>query len=286
VGGDDGAGPEAGRCARQVVSLAPHATQVLFAIGAGGDVVGVDDFSNEPAQARSLPRLGAYINPDLEGILASRPDLVLLAPGRRELAGQLGGLGLRVRLVPHTRLGDVFATIELLGAETCRRTAATEVSRGLRNGIEAARRAGGEGPPVRAVLVVDRPAGELRQFYVAGAENFLDDVLAAAGAVNVFAAGPTPFPQVSLEPIAAADPELIVELAPGADEATAAERAAQWRRIAPQLRAVRAGNVVVLTEAWIPVPGTTVERAVALLAGLVARARGVRGAGTAPEVRP
>jgi len=260
-------------CAKRVVSLAPHATQALFAIGAGGDVVGVDDFSREPPEARSLPRLGAYIDPDLEGIIELRPDLVLLTPGRRELAGQLGGLGLHVRIVPDTRMDDVFETIELLGGETCRATPAADVVRRLREGIAAAGRAAEGGAPVRAVLIVDRPAGELRQFYVAGSGNFLDDVLRAAGASNVFGGAVNSFPQVSLEPIATADPDLVIELAPGADEATAAERVALWRRVAPQLRAVRTGNVAVLTEPWIPVPGTMVDRAVGLMAELVARAR-------------
>ena len=75
----------------------------------------------------------------------------------------------------------------------------------------------------------------------------------------------------------------MIELAPGVDEATAAERVALWKRVAPQLRAVRAGNVAVLTEPWIPVPGTTVDRAVALLAELVARVRGGGVPGGAPE---
>ncbi|MBI5501488.1 MAG: ABC transporter substrate-binding protein [Deltaproteobacteria bacterium] len=265
---------EAAHCARRIVSLAPHGTQALFAIGAGGDVVGVDDFSREPPEARALPRLGAYIDPDLEGIIGLRPDLILLTPGRRDLAGQLGGLGLRVRIVPDTRMNDVFETIELLGGETCRDAPAADVVRRLREGVAAAGRAAAGGARVRAVLIVDRPAGELRQFYVAGSGNFLDDVLRAAGAENIFGGAMNSFPQVSLEPIATADPDLVIELAPGADVATAAERVALWSRVAPQLRAVRTGNVAVLTEPWIPVPGTMVDRAVGLVAEAVARARG------------
>jgi ABC-type Fe3+-hydroxamate transport system substrate-binding protein len=267
--------PSGGRCARRIVSLAPHATQGLFALGAGGDVVGVDDYSREPAAALRLPKLGSYIDPDLEGIIGLRPDLVVLTPPQRTLAEQLGRLGLRTRIAPDTRLGDVFATLELLGSETCRAAAATELVHGLRRQIADAARADEAAVPPRAVLVVDRLAGDLRQFYVAGPDNFLDDVLRAAGAVNVFADAPNPFPQVSLEPIAGADPDLIIELLPGGDERAAAERVADWARTAPQLRAVRRGNVFAATEPWIPVPGTTVGRAVGILAALVAKARAV-----------
>jgi ABC-type Fe3+-hydroxamate transport system substrate-binding protein len=124
------------------------------------------------------------------------------------------------------------------------------------------------------VLVVDRPPDDLRQFYVAGPDNFLSDVLRAAGAENAFAGAPSPFPQVSLEPIVAADPDLILELAPGADRETAARRADTWRRLVPGLRAVRNDGVHVLTETWLPVPGPSVGRAVRLVAGLVDDARG------------
>jgi iron complex transport system substrate-binding protein len=276
TGGGAAAAPGDGPCVRRIVSVAPHATQGLFALGAGGDVVGVDDYSREPAEARRLPKLGSYIDPDLEGIIGLRPDLVVLTPPQRTLAEQLGQLGLRTRIAPDTRMDDVFATLELLGAVTCRAAAAAELVDGLRRRIADAARAHASGAPLRAAMVVDRPAGDLRQFYVAGPDNFLDDVLRAAGAVNVFADAPNPFPQVSLEPIAGADPDLIIELLPGGDERAAAARVADWARTAPQLRAVRRGNVFAVTEPWVPVPGPTVGRAVDIVAGLVARARAAR----------
>jgi ABC-type Fe3+-hydroxamate transport system substrate-binding protein len=79
---------------------------------------------------------------------------------------------------------------------------------------------------------------------------------------------------VSLEPILEADPDLVLELVPGADAATAAARVETWQRVAPGLRAVREGRVYALTESWLPVPGPSVARAVGRLAKLVAAARG------------
>ena len=262
-----------GVCARRVVSLAPHATQCLFSVGAGSMVVGVDDYSLEPAEALDRPRLGSYIDPDLEGIVGLRPDLVVLAATQAAVAEQLDMLGLRTRLVPDTRMEDVFATLAAIGEAVCRSTAAAAVATSLRNEIADAGRDAVGRLPLRAVLVVDRPAGDLRQFYVAGPGNFLDDVLRAAGAANVFGNAPHAFPQVSLEPIVSADPDLILELVPGLDRKAAAARAETWRRIAPGLRAVREGRVVALPERWLPVPGPTVARAVRRVAELVADAR-------------
>lgn len=269
--GDPAAPGGAARCAGRIVSLTPHATEGLFALGAGASVVGVDDYSNEPLEARLLPRLGAYIDPDLEGLVALGPDLVVLAATQGALAERLALLELRTLVVPDTRLGDVFTTLEALGAAVCRPQEAAALVGRLHGELTAARPPAGR--PVRAVLVVDRPAGELRQFFVAGSDNFLGDLLTAAGAENVFADAPNPFPQVSLEPIVAADPDLVLELVPGADEATAAERVALWGRVAPGLPAVRRGMVAALTERWLPVPGPSVGRGAARLAERVAAAR-------------
>lgn len=269
--GDDAAERGASGCAARVVSLSPHATETLFALGAGASVVAVDDYSNEPPAARELPRVGSYIDPDLEGIVAAGPDLVVLAGTQGALAERLAGLDLRALVVPDTRLEDVFGTIAALGDAVCRPGRAEALAARLRGEIAAA--AAGNGRPVRAVLVVDRPAGELRQFFVAGPDNFLGDLLVAAGARNAFGDAPSAFVQVSLEPIVAAEPDLVVELMPGASAAAAAERAAVWRRVAPGLPAVRRGMVAVLTEPWLPVPGPSVGRGAARLAALVAAAR-------------
>ena len=261
IRGGPAAGPDRPACASRVVSLSPHATQGLFALGAGASVVGVDDFSSEPPEAHGLPHLGAYID----------PDLVVLAATQGALAERLELLELSTLVVPDTRLDDVFVSLEALGTAVCRPERAVELVGRLRDELAGVASRGGR--PVRAVLVVDRPAGELRQFYVAGPDNFLGDLLVAAGAENVFADAPNPFPQVSLEPIVAADPDLVLELVPGADAATAAERVEAWRTVAPGLRAVRHGAVAALTERWLPIPGPWVGRGAARLAALVAAAR-------------
>ncbi|MDI7269442.1 MAG: ABC transporter substrate-binding protein, partial [Myxococcota bacterium] len=133
------------------------------------------------------------------------------------------------------------------------------------------------GPAPRAVLVVDRTPDDLRQFFVAGSDNFLSDLLAAAGARNAFDGARSAFPHVSLEPILAADPDLLIELAPGASAAEVADRLGTWRRLAPGMRAVRNGSVRVLTDRTLPVPGPGIGAAVRALAAVVDAARRAEG---------
>jgi iron complex transport system substrate-binding protein len=253
------------------VSLSPHATEGLSAIGAGEAVVGVDDFSEPPAGADPV-RLGTYIDPDLEGILALRPDRVVLSTAHRSLDDQLRRLGIGTLVVPDTRLEDVFRTFDRLGEATCRTAAAARLSGEIREAL-AASAAASAGPPVRAVLVVDRAPDDVRQLFVAGPGSFLDDILRAAGALNVFEGSAMPFPQVSVEPIVTADPDLVIELLPGGTDEAAAARAAAWADRLPSLRAVREGRVHVLTERWIPVPGPSVAQAVRRIEALVRSAR-------------
>jgi len=265
------------RCPSRVISMAPHATAALFAIGAGDSLVGADTFSAEPGGASALPRLGSYLDPDLEGILALRPDLVALAPGHARLAEDMARFGIPTVTAPDTRMADVFATIRALGTATCRDDAARRVEDSLRAGLaDVAERAARSSPPT-AVLVVDRTPDDLRQIYVAGRDNFLSDLLAAAGARNVFADAAVRFPQVSLEPILAADPDLVIELMPGASAESATERLDAWRRLVPDLRAVRAGAIRVLTDRSIPVPGPGAVETVRLFAAAIDAVRPAPG---------
>lgn len=271
LGGD--APASAPRCPRRIVSMSPHATAALLALGAGDSLVGVDAFSGSLPEAAGLPRLGSYVDPDVERIVALGPDLVVTAATDARLPREMARFGVAVAVAPDTRLDDVYRTIETLGRAACREAAAARLAASLRGEIAAvaARRPGGPAP--RAVLVVDRTPDDLRQFFVAGSDNFLSDLLAAAGARNAFDGARSAFPQVSLEPILAADPDLLIELAPGASAAEVADRLGTWRRLAPGMRAVRNGSVRVLTDRTLPVPGPGVGATVRALAAVVDAAR-------------
>src|SRR5690606_24174482 len=97
----------------RIVSLAPHATELLFAVGAGGRVVAVDPYSDEPPEAKSLPKVSGYPQLDVEGLFALAPDLVVLwGPGvSRSLLERLESLDI-VAFVSHPRtLDDIVSTM-------------------------------------------------------------------------------------------------------------------------------------------------------------------------------
>ena len=229
--------------ARRIVSLAPSSTELLFAIGAGDRVVGRTTWCRYPAAALSVPVVGDGLNPNVEAIAARRPDLVVLyASALNETAArQLGQLGIPAVILRQDLLEDVARDARLLGRLTALAGPADSVARA----IEAVLAASAPRTAVRvAVVVWDNPP------MVIGAGSFLDQLITLAGAHNAFHDLRSASATVSLETIAARDPDVVITLA-DSDEARplALASAREWRVV----RAVRERRVLTL-------PGTLFGR--------------------------
>lgn len=221
--------------ARRIVSLAPHVTELLFAAGAGEYLVGVDEYSDHPAAARALPRIGRHSGLDLEAILALQPDVVIgWASGNRmpELQ-RIEALGVALYLNEIRRIEDIAASIETFGRLTAS-PSAPQAAAALRQ---------------RATAIRTRPAAEhvVSVFYqiwdrplmtVNGA-HLISEALTLCGGRNVFAALPALAPVVGVESVLAADPQVIFAAGSNAQNR---DWLAQWRRW-PQLAAVRKDNL-------------------------------------------
>jgi iron complex transport system substrate-binding protein len=247
----------------RVVSLVPAATEMLFAIGAGPQVVGVSSFDREPPEVEGLPRVGALLDPDLERILELRPDLVVTYGSQEALEQQLAQTGIASFAFRHGGLGDMLATMEALGERTGHAESARMAANVLRARFSAVRmRVEGE-PRRRAMLVFGRERGSLRQIWASGGTGFLHDLLELAGADNVFADVPRENVQVSTELLLGAAPDVIIELrreaAPG-DEADPA-----WQAV-PAVPAVRDGRIHRLDGDVFVIPGPRLAEAAERLA--------------------
>jgi ABC-type hemin transport system substrate-binding protein len=185
----------------RVVSLAPNVTEIVYAVGAGGRLVGTDDASNFPPPARALPKVGG-MQPNIERIAALHPDLVIASTegNHPSLAPALAAAGIALFVVRTDRLAEVGVAMQRLGDLLGAPDTARAV-RELEQGVAAERRA----RPTRArvlFLVWTDP------LYVAGSETFTDDLLTLAGAENAVTA--RGWPQYSLEALVAQPPDLIL----------------------------------------------------------------------------
>jgi iron complex transport system substrate-binding protein len=126
----------------RIVSLAPSVTETLFALGAGPRVVAVSDYCDYPPEVVALPRIGSFLTPSVEAVLAARPDLVIAtpSPGNYDAVAQLRRLGVRVEAIEATRLAEVATMTrriaELAGVPEAGERLVAEMERGM-NAVRA-----------------------------------------------------------------------------------------------------------------------------------------------------
>jgi iron complex transport system substrate-binding protein len=227
--------------AQRIVSLAPNVTEILFALGLGDRVVGVTDFCDHPPEARARTRVGGFVNPSIEGIVALRPDLVLAtADGNRpEDVEQLGRLGIPAFVTESHSLADIARAIEAVGSLTGREEAARGLVASMAARRDRVRAAVGALPPVSVFVALDRAP-----LISAGAGTFVDELVTLAGGRNVVVGSPIRYPVFSVEQLLAADPAVILDAAE-VRPIGPAEAAELWRAIpgAAALSAVRQGRI-------------------------------------------
>lgn len=253
--------------ATRIVSLVPALTEMLFAIGAGPQVVGVSSFDEYPPEVQKLPRVGALIDPDTERILSLKPDLVVVYGSQQEQERQFQRAGIRTFSYRHGGVPVILETIRDLGVATGRQQQAATVVGTLRAQLDRVRARVQGRPRPRVMLVFERQPKTLREIYASGGVGFLNELLEIAGGVNVFRDVKRESVQPSTETILAAAPDVIIEVhARGMLEAgeTDGERAL-WRTLS-SLPAVRNNRVHLLNGQYLVVPGPRLASAAETLA--------------------
>ena len=257
-----GSGP-----ARRVVSLVPNVTEMLFAVGAGSQVVGVSSYDDFPPETKALPRVGALLDPDTERIFALRPDLVVVYGSQTELEGQFTRAGIRVYPYRHGGIASILQAIGDIARLTGHPVDGDLVVGELRSQLDAVRmRVRGQRRP-RTMLVIGRDAGALRGVYVSGGIGFLHELLDVAGGDDVFGDIQREAAQPSNETTIVRAPEVIIELHPGEQppaDALQNERAS-WNLLA-SVPAVRTGRVHLLYGGYLLAAGPRIGRAAETLA--------------------
>jgi iron complex transport system substrate-binding protein len=222
----------------RIVSLSATATEDLYAVGAGKQVVAVDSYSTYPAQAPRTHLSG--FTPNIEAIVKYRPDLVLIDTDANNIVAKLGGLGIPVLVEPPAaNLAGVYAEIAQIATATGHTQAAHRVNANIRRQVAAI---------VRSVPRPKTPFSvyhELDQhYYSATSHTFIGQMYTLLGLRNIAdkAKGSSSYPQLSAEYIIASNPDLIVladTVCCGQTAATVAARPG-WSKIA----AVKSGEVV------------------------------------------
>jgi iron complex transport system substrate-binding protein len=241
---------------------------MLFAIGAGPQVVGVSSFDTEPSEVTRLPRVGALLDPDLERILSLTPDLVVAYGSQDELKTQLARAGTPVFSYRHAGLQGIFDTLHEVGEHTGRVDAAEAVVARIRADLAAVQKSVAGRPRPRVLLVFGRDPDTLRNVWASGGVGFLHEILGMAGGDNVMADVRREGLQINVEQILARRPDIVLELR--ADARPDAERDAvrTWQTLSA-LTAVRNERVYFLTGSDLVTPGPRIARAAERIARIL-----------------
>lgn len=238
--------------AQRVVSVAPSNTEILFAIGAGAQVVGRDEFSDYPAEAASLPSIGGSMGEfSAEAIVALEPDLVLAAEiNTPELVKQLEDLGLTVYYLSNpTTLEEMYVNLEIVGQLTGHDVSALVES--LKERVAAVDE---KIAPLsfRPNVFYEIDATDPTKPWTYGPGTFGNLLIERAGGFNIASSAADPYPQWSLEQIVVANPSVIVlgDAMWGVTPESVKERAG-WESIV----AVQDGNIFPIDDNLISRPG-------------------------------
>jgi iron complex transport system substrate-binding protein len=226
------------RPAQRIVSLAPHITEQLFAIGAGWRIVGTTEYADYPAAAQAIPRVGRAHNVDLERVAAARPDLIVVwgSGFPPTVIEALKRLGVPVYVNEPGALESIATSMERLGALVARPEASAAAS-AFRARIAA----------LRSQYAGRRPVAVFYQIWseplmTLGGSHVLSEAIRLCGGRNVFAELTPIAPHVSIEAVLAAQPEIIVTAEPEGRPSGALQR---WRQF-PQTPAVQHDQLVTL----------------------------------------
>ena len=246
----------------RIVSIGPSITEFLFALGAGPRVVGVDDFSDEPAAAAQIEKVGG-IKVNFEKVVSLKPDLVLSVKFSDGTIEKLASAGLLVLVVDPQSAGDVARTAILLGravgsdGETMARDIQKRVD-DVRSKTSAA--------TTKPRVYHEIDASDPTKIFTVGPGSYIHDLIEIAGGVNVAAKAASAYPQLSAEEVLRSDPEIIVLAA--ADYSAKPDQVAAragWSAIS----AVKNKRIVTIAPNLINRPGPRVGEAAEAYAKLV-----------------
>jgi iron complex transport system substrate-binding protein len=258
----------------RIVSTSPSITETLFALGLGDRVVGVSQYCRFPPEVQNLPKVGTFLQPDAERIVALRPDLVVVHSVAGDLANRLSTMHVRVATVDVGTMASLFEAMRQIADAVGVPARGEALVADIQLKLDHVAHAAVAGPRPSVLFIIGRRPGTLADLVAAGPHTYLDALIAIAGGRNVLAADRLPeYPHISMESVLRLDPDVIVDTVDMGD--TAAERLARqavnerlWAAYGG-LRAVKSRRLYADTTDALVVPGPRVVDAAEWIAALI-----------------
>ncbi len=251
---------------RRIVSLSPSINEIIYGLGAWKSVVGVTIYSDFPPEVKNLPTVGGWINPNLEAIVALRPDLVIMIKDQDKIFGDnIRKLGLKTLSVDSTTIKDISDSILEIGKALGKGSEAREVTENFKSSLDEIRTKVVSARPKRVLLVVGRNPGTLEDIYVISRKSYINEIINIAGGENVVKNDVFSV-KVSKEAILSLNPEVIVEV--NHERMDKNEALKVWDEL-KDVSAVKNKEVYILTDTTLLHPSQRVAQAARTLAEIL-----------------
>ncbi|MBX7136576.1 MAG: helical backbone metal receptor [Oligoflexia bacterium] len=251
-----GAAADTFDCTR-MISLAPSITESLYALGLGTEVVAVTRYDKYPEEVSALPRIGGYLDPNLEAIASFRPGLIVALREQADLAAKLRQLGLVLQSVDHSSLQGILDGLSALGARCNRRAEAARLVGQLQSSISEFRKAAMALPRQRTLVVVGNGAVDsLNNLFISGRDGFYSELLEICGGENVFKSTTGSLLGLSNEGLVTLAPDTILVISDGGVSAAVDRHKLldAWSKFST-VPAVKSGRVFLLDADYASIPG-------------------------------
>lgn len=193
---------------KRIVSLAPSNTEILFALGLGGKVVGVTNYCDYPEEAKSKEKIGGFSDPNLEKIISLKPDLVLATDMHQKPVEQLEKLNIPVVILAPKNIPDMLKSIEIIGRISGKEAESLRLVETLKNRIKTVENKTAGIPQDKRPKIYYEVWPE--PFTTAGPGTFVNDIIEKAGGENISGDAEKAYPQYSQEMIISKNPDIII----------------------------------------------------------------------------
>ena len=245
--------------AKRIVTLAPAITEIVFALGKGDEIIGCTRFCNFPEAAKKIPRVGGFMDVNLEVLISKRPEIIFLYPEFHEKI-KIMEKKTEMVVVKHADLNDLYDAVKTIAGALQMEARGKALVSQIKNRLNLIReKSSAKGKKkVKVLLIIGRNPDKLTNMYIIGAKDFLNQLMDAAGGVNAYT-GSIRYPSISIESVVAMNPDVIIELSSfneGIDEKKVLEL---WKKFS-FISAVKRGKIKIIKDSVWLIPGPRVAQ--------------------------
>jgi len=239
---------------KRIISLAPHITEIIYALNAQDQLIAVTDYCLFPKSATLKEKIGGLLDPNIEKMVALKPTHLFGLPSHEKLAQELTKFDLTVTMMPNENVDDVLMSIMKIGRIIDREQQSARLIKNIKTILDSLQN-NKINKNISAVLIIGREKGTLKNITVAGSNTYIDEIWGIVGGENTYSDLPTRYGAINLESLLMRDPELIIQFDMKRESGIyRADLTSEWDFL-KNLQAVQKENIFVIGGNHTFIPG-------------------------------